>query len=276
MMGARALSPFDMAAIAVLSALGALYARGALRRLRVKAGHPAREATAFALGWLAMLVAVTPPLDAAAIKRFAAHMGQHELMMLVAVPLMVAGRPLPIWLGGLSDRARAIAVPRMQRGPLAEAWRMGTLPVVAWSLHGVTVWAWHLPALYDLAVGNEAIHAAQHAMFVATSVLFWWGMVYGRYGRAGYGAAVFYVFTTVVHTGILGAMLTFAGVPLYESYSHPVDHAVDPLEDQQLAGLLMWVPAGLVLTMLGIALFAAWLGESERRAAVKTDFTIPN
>jgi cytochrome c oxidase assembly factor CtaG len=97
-------------------------------------------------------------------------------------------------------------------------------------------------------------------------MLFWWGLVVGRYGRAGYGAAVFYVFTTVVHTGLLGAMLTFAGVPLYEVYQAPAARrGIDPLADQQLAGLLMWIPAGAVLTVTGIALFAAWLGEAERR-----------
>src|SRR5678809_1607093 len=89
-------------------------------------------------------------------------------------------------------------------------------------------------------------------------------MLYGRYGRAGYGVAVFYVFLTVVHTGVLGAMVTFARTPLYPIYQAPAAaHGIDPLIDQQRAGLLMWIPAGLVMTMLGLALFAAWLGESE-------------
>jgi cytochrome c oxidase assembly factor CtaG len=124
-----------------------------------------------------------------------------------------------------------------------------------------------MPVLYDAAVGNEGIHALQHAMFVGTSALFWWGMLNGRSGRAGYGAAVFYVFLTVVHTGILGAMVTFAPTPLYPIYSAPAaEHGIDLLVDQQRAGLLMWIPAGLVMTMLGLALFAAWLGESERRS----------
>jgi putative membrane protein len=142
-----------------------------------------------------------------------------------------------------------------------------TSPLTAWALHGLAIWVWHVPALYELAVRNEAVHALQHAMFVGTAALFWWGMVYGRYGRAGYGAAVFYVFTTTVHTGLLGAILTLAHSPLYPEYAATAAaHGMDPLEDQQLAGLIMWVPAGLVLTMLGIALFVAWLGEAERRA----------
>ena len=96
-----------------------------------------------------------------------------------------------------------------------------------------------------------------------TSTLFWWGLVQGRYGRAGYGASVFYVFTTAVHTGILGALFTFMPQPLYALYAA---RAPEPLLDQQLAGLVMWIPAGFVLTLAGVALFAAWLAESERRA----------
>ena len=123
-----------------------------------------------------------------------------------------------------------------------------------------------LLALYDAAVRNEGLHVVQHAMFVATAACFWWGLVAGRYGRAGYGAAVVYVFTTVVHTGLLGAMITLSPIPLYQVYFGPAAaRGIDPLADQQLAGLLMWIPAGLVLTLLGIALFAAWLGEAERR-----------
>jgi cytochrome c oxidase assembly factor CtaG len=92
-------------------------------------------------------------------------------------------------------------------------------------------------------------------------------MLYGRYGRAGYGAAVFYVFTTTVHTGLLGAILTLATSSLYPRYAvTAAARGIDPVEDQQLAGLIMWVPAGIVLTVAGVALFAAWIGESDRRA----------
>src|SRR4051812_23671498 len=72
------------------------------------------------------------------------------------------------------------------------AWRLATAPVAAWSLHGLAIWVWHMPALYDAAVNSEGIHAVQHAMFVGSAALFWWGLLYGRYGRAGYGAAVFF------------------------------------------------------------------------------------
>jgi cytochrome c oxidase assembly factor CtaG/cytochrome c2 len=217
-----------------------------------------------------MAGAVLPPLDGLATQLFSAHMAQHELMMLVAAPLMIAGRPMSTCLWGMPDPLRPYAAAPLQRPGVSAGWRLLSTPLIAWALHGLVVWVWHVPALYERAVADEAVHAVQHFTFVGTSVLFWWGLVYGRYGRAGYGAAVFYVFTTVVHTGILGALLTFAGTPLYQVYVRAAGPGGDPLADQQLAGLIMWVPAGIVLTLLGIGLFAAWLGEAERRARWRT------
>jgi putative membrane protein len=262
-----ALSVWDIGAIAFLGVIGGLYLAGARRLARRRAVCPRWQRLAFLCGWSALLTAVLPPLDALAIQLFSAHMLQHELMMLVGAPLVIAGRPLATCMWGLPARLRPVAGETLQRPVAAGVWRFLTAPAVAWALHGAVIWAWHIPALYDAAVGHEAIHAVQHAMFVGTSALFWWGLLYGRYGRAGYGAAVFYVFTTVVHTGLLGAMLTFAGVPLYPAYLEPaLSRGIDPLQDQQIAGLVMWIPAGIVLTLLGIGLFSAWVGEAERRA----------
>jgi putative membrane protein len=264
--GGSALSPWDLAVLGGLTIAGALYVGGSVRLQRRGAVHRRSESVAFAAGWLALVVAILPPLDALAISFFSAHMAQHELMMLVGAPLLIAGRPLPVWMAALPTRARRTTGTVLQSGPASGAWRALTAPVTAWALHGAAVWIWHVPALYELAAGNEAIHALQHTTFVATAALFWWGMLYGRYGRAGYGAAVFYVFTTTVHTGLLGAILTLAGSPLYPGYAvTAAAHGVNPVEDQQLAGLIMWVPAGFVLTIAGVALFAAWIGEAERR-----------
>lgn len=262
----RVFSPWDKATIAGLIALAALYVAGS-RQLTLRGARRSRvERPAFAFGWLALFAAVCPWFDAAALEHFSVHMAQHELMMLVGAPLMMAGRPLSTCLWALPERwRRRLAVP-LQRGALAGAVRLLTAPVLAWALHGIVVWVWHVPALYELAVRSEPVHAVQHATFVGTSILLWWGLLYGRYGRAGYGAAVFYVFTTAVHTGILGALFTFAGTPFYSVYVHTPGAGVEgALADQQVAGLVMWIPAGLLLTMIGLALFAAWLGEAERR-----------
>ncbi len=264
--GGNALSPWDLAVLAGLMTAGGFYLAGSVRLARRGAVHRLAESMAFAAGWVALVVAILPPLDSLAVSFFAAHMAQHELMMLVGAPLLIAGRPLPVWMAALPARARRTSGTLLQSGPASGAWRALTAPATAWALHGAAVWIWHVPVLYELAAGDEAIHALQHATFVATAALFWWGMLYGRYGRAGYGAAVFYVFTTTVHTGLLGAILTLAGSPLYPGYAvTAAAHGVNPIEDQQLAGLIMWIPAGFVLTIAGVALFAAWIGEAERR-----------
>jgi len=138
--------------------------------------------------------------------------------------------------------------------------------VAAWALHGVTVWVWHLPGFYEAAVQHEGLHAFQHATFVGTAVLFWWGLVYGRYGRAAYGASVLFVFTTMIHTGVLGALFALSSAPFYPLYQQRAAvMGVDPVVDQQLAGLYMWIPAGLVLTICGLALLMAWISEADRR-----------
>jgi putative membrane protein len=259
------LSGWDAVAIATLAFSGACYAVGSSRLYRRGVTTNRYEHLAFWVGWLVMLAAILPPLDRLATQRFAAHMLQHELLMLIGVPLMIAGRPLSTWLWGLPSGLRRRASTGVQDRYARRAIAVLTAPVVAWALHGIVVWVWHVPALYERAVLDEGLHALQHAMFCGTSALFWWGLVYGRYGRLGYGASVFYVFTTVVHTGLLGAVFTLTRGPLYPLYAR---RAPDPLADQQIAGLVMWVPAGLILTVVGVALFAAWMGEANRRPDV--------
>jgi putative membrane protein len=259
----RVFSLWDQAALAGLTILGSVYGMG-LRKLRARRAVPPRfERVSFTLGWLALVASVLPWFDAAAIEHFSAHMAQHELMMIVGAPLIVCGRPLSTCLWAFGERWRKHLVVPLQNHSVAGAVSVIAAPMTAWLLHGLVVWLWHIPALYELAVRSEPIHTLQHATFISTSVLFWWGLVYGRYGRAGYGAAVFYVFTTAIHTGVLGALLTFAPTPLYGVYVTAAKH--EALGDQQIAGLIMWIPVGLLLTLMGIGLFAVWLFEAKRR-----------
>jgi putative membrane protein len=256
-------SGWDLLAATILCVVAVLYLRGRLALAPPVRSRTRAAAAAFWTGWAAMLVAILPPRGGLALERVSAHMLQHELLMLVGAPLMIAGRPLATALPALPAQARASAAALLQTRGAGGAWRALTAPLVAWALHGLAVWVWHVPVLYEAAVHHEAIHAVQHATFVGTAALFWSGLIYGRYGRAGYGVSVFYVFTTLVHTGLLGAVFTLAADPLYPHYAA---RTPDPIGDQQIAGLVMWVPAGLVLTLTGIALFAAWIGDSGRRA----------
>lgn len=261
----HAMSPWDVAAAAALASLAVLYLRGTLRlRTRGATVRPS-EGLAFCCGWVAALAVLVPPVDTWAATLFSAHMFQHEMLMLVAAPLMVVGRPVLPVLWALPDPWRARAADAPPARALARVWNQATLPSVAWLLHGLIVWGWHLPVLYEAAVRSEGIHALQHAMFAGTAVCFWWGLIYGRYGRVGYGVSVLYVFSTLVHTGVLGALFTLSRTPYYQLYVERGTAAgVDVLVDQQLAGLYMWIPAGVVLTCFGLGLFAAWVAASDR------------
>ena len=235
----------------------AVYACG-LTRVR----PPAIEVAAFLAGWVVLVISLLSPIATLSDVLFSVHMTQHELLMLVAAPLLTLGRPIVPMLFALPTTWRH----RFKGGGgLTPLWSRLTAPAVVFVVHAAALWVWHVPALYEAAVLDTRVHAVQHVMFTGTACLFWWGLVRGRYGRLGYGAAVFYVFATAMHSGGLGALITFAQTPIYPLYVHRAGHDVDPLVDQQLAGLIMWIPAGAILTVFGLALLGAWIGESARR-----------
>jgi putative membrane protein len=262
---------WDPFVILLLAGSGALYAAGLARlwrRAGVGEGIRTWQAGCFAAGWLGLVAALLSPVDALGEILFSAHMAQHELLILVAAPLLVLGRPLAPFLWALPRDVREEAG-RVARAPaFAAGWRFLTAPLVVFVLHGLALWLWHLPALYQAALDDGFIHALQHLSFFGSAALFWWALIHGRFGKLGYGAAVLYVFATSMHSGILGALLTFAPRLWYPIYQARTSRwGLSPLEDQQLAGLIMWIPAGVVFILLGLGLFAAWLGEAERRVA---------
>jgi putative membrane protein len=255
----------DPVALGGVGLSSAIYGVGLSRLWRANGrGHGIRtwEASAFALGQLSLLVALCSPIDRLSDLLFSAHMTQHEILLVVAPPLLVLGRPLVAVLWAV-PRARKLTT------RASAAFHSASVPIVALLLHGIVTWLWHLPSLFEAAMRDDRIHYVQHASFVATAALFWWAIVRGRYGRAGYGLAVLFVFATATHTSVLGALLTVAGEVWYPIYAtRALEQGVDAVDDQRLAGLVMWVPAGTVLALAALALFAAWLGESARRVAI--------
>jgi putative membrane protein len=246
-----------------------LYARGLVRLWRTPAGRRAVrpwQVAAFAAGWLSLVVALVSPLDVLSDILFSAHMTQHELLMVIAAPLMVLGRPFIVMLWAFGSEQRQHLTGWTRRAPVERTWHGLTGPVTVWVLHAVALWVWHLPVLYEAALRSDAVHVGQHLSFFVTAALFWWAIVHGRYGRVGYGVAVLFVFSTALHSGALGALFTFASRVMYPLYAgRSAAFGVDPLHDQQLAGLIMWIPFSLTFLIVGLALFAAWLGESDRR-----------
>ena len=269
--------PVTVALIVVTAVAYALGVRAAWRQGGPGAGVRPWHVAAFCGGLLALAIALISPLAWLSDVLFSAHMTQHEILMLVAAPLLVFGQPLLAMLWAVPARRRA-AVARAFRGPrVVSTWQWLTTPLVVFLLHGVALWIWHIPALFEWALHSDGVHAVQHLSFVATAALFWWGMVHGRYGRAGYGIGVFYVFLTALHSTLLGALLTVAPSTWYASYAVPsAQRRIDALADQQLAGLVMWVPSGVIFIVIGLALVAAWLGESERRVLLGSTAAPPS
>lgn len=203
---------------------------------------------AFAGGMLAVAVALLSPIDTVGSSLFAVHMTQHLLLVLVAAPLIVLGEPLMVALWALPVDARR-AVGRAWRGASAAQalWRALTHPVTAWTLHVVVLWLWHMPRLYDAALRDSAVHELEHASFFLTALLFWLVLLDRRRHRLRLGVASFYLFAAGLQGTLLGALLTLARHPLYAGHlATTAAWGRTPLEDQQLAGLIMWIPAGIV------------------------------
>jgi len=239
-----------------------------------------RNVVAFSAGLVAVTVALISPLDPTAEWSLSAHMLQHLLLILVAAPLLVLGRPmlpfsmvLPVpWRRGLKRFGRQAWV--------ATTGRTLTLPVVAWLVHVSVVWAWHAPGPYDAAAGDPWIHALEHASFLGTGILFWWvALQPGPRRRLARGADVLFVLMAWLATGALGALYVFATTPLYPLYAGAAAaHGTDPLQDQQVAGLIMWIPAGMVYLGAAGAFFVGWLRNTElamRRAEAAEAARLP-
>jgi putative membrane protein len=247
----------------VLSAL--LYFVG-VKRLRAHANASLsishHRVWSYWLGWLSLVVALVSPIHAAGEELFSAHMLQHELLMLVSAPLLVLGRPLVpfVWALPQSWRVRIGSVTNASLW--RKVWKFLTLPFAAWTIHSVAVWFWHAPALFQLAVENETAHALQHLSFLATALLYYWSTSEVlRRGR--FGLALVLLFLLAVHTGILGAWLTFSTRLWYPIYAHhTAAFGLTALEDQQIGGLIMWVPAGTLYTIAALVCGARWFNRT--------------
>ncbi|HEX5538594.1 MAG TPA: cytochrome c oxidase assembly protein, partial [Methylophilaceae bacterium] len=179
----------------------------------------------------------------------------------VAAPLLVLSRPLVVWLWALPLHWRS-AIAGAVRHPLIHApWRLLSLPLAAWLIHALALWLWHVPAFFDAALANNAIHSLQHLSFLVTALFFWWAVLDEQASAAGSGAAMLYLFTTMLHTGALGALMTFSTTAWYVAYHESsLAFGLSPVEDQQLGGLIMWIPGGVAYLVAGLALGAKWVG----------------
>ena len=263
----------DLAWLLLIGGVYSLGLRSLWRRAGIGSGISLGRAAAFGAGMIILFLAIVSPLDALSKELFSAHMVQHLLLILVAAPLFVLGR---------FTLAVAWALPARWTSRIwkdwkwKQVWDVLTRPMNALLLHNLAVWLWHMPRFYEAALESEGLHFLEHASFFLTAFIFWevfanltQTMHIARSARFGLG--IFLVFGTMLVSGFLGVLITFSPYVWY--YIHVRDTAMyglTALEDQQLAGTLMWVPAGVVYTGAALGVLGRWLFAME---AVETPQT---
>lgn len=239
----------------------ALYVR---RWLRVRnSGSPRAAAAApvwrlccFIASVLTVVLALASPIDSLSTQLFFVHMVQHILLLDVAPILAILGFTKVI----LRPVTRKVHAIERRAGPFAH-------PVFAVILYVGVIWAWHIPAAYDLAVRHQGIHVLEHLSFLIAGSLYWWHLlspIRARMRLDGMGP-VAYMGSTKLFVGALGMGLAFAPAALYPYYSHlPRVWGISAISDQGIAGLIMALEQSLVMGIAIVVLFVRALTESER------------
>ena len=250
-----------------LLVMAVLYGLGIAKMFRQSPGRTLhwRSLLYFALGWSSLVIALDSPIHELGEQLFWVHMTQHEILMLVSAPLLVLSRPLVPFLWALSPSWRNNVASWGRSRWFRRSWKYISAPLSTWLLSALALWIWHAPGLFDRTLHNDWVHAAQHLSFFLTALLFWWPIAQ-QPPALGYGGSLAYVFTTALHTSVLGGLLTFAPRAWYSSYfsTAPAWH-LTALEDQQLGGLIMWIPAGTLLVIVSLVLLVRWMQESQHR-----------
>ena len=234
----------------------------AWERAGIGRGITARQWMCFVGAILVLILTLMSPLDTLSDDLFSTHMVQHLILMLMAAPLLVISDFQLALLWALPRRrAQTLSSGFNQSQPLSGMWRALNNPVLVWILFTMAMWLWHAPMLYQAALHNEMIHILEHLTYLITAMLFWWVLFkHNRPDHVHYAMTIPFLFLTVLQSGILGALMTFTAQPWYPDYAvSATNWGLTPLQDQQLAGLIMWMPGGAVFSLLTIGYFATWL-----------------
>lgn len=238
------------------AALGWCYYTGARRIARARPDRAAAGRQLVLLVGIAVTVVVlAPPVAEWSEGRLATHMAQHMVLMLVAAPALAYGASALPLLAVAPRRVRAPLVRLARRAPTAAA----TSPIFAWSLHIGLLWLWHLPIAFDAAESSTPVHGLEHVSFLFPAWLFWWHLATRSRHRLRGPTAVLYLVAAMPPGAALGALLTFARSPLYPAQAaEAVSRGIDPLKDQILAGLVMWVPMEFAYLVVAAVIFSMW------------------
>jgi cytochrome c oxidase assembly factor CtaG len=196
-----------------------------------------------------LYVAAESPLDAFDSTYLSAHMTQHLLLMMLAPGLILLGHPVLPLLRGLPRRfVRALVRPLLLWPELRRFFELVSSPPAALAIYAASTVAWHVPYLYELALSSPVWHAAEHASFFWTGILFWWPVIRPGLGKSHWPQwiAIPYLLVGDALNTALSAFFVFSGKLLYPSYAAVQIQGRSALEDQMLAGAIMWVPGSIV------------------------------
>ena len=264
----------DPAALVLIPLAALLYARGLASLGSRRRFHDGWRPRLFYLGLASAFAVLVGPLDHLSGELFLAHMTQHVVLILVAVPLVLLGAPVvPIMRGVPRALRRRALIPLLKLRLVRAFLRLISQPLVAWALFIVAFLGWHHPLAFEAATASEAMHVLEHASFAIGAYLFWWNVVDPLPLKANltYLARVPYIFITVVPNFALAAFLTYARDAWYEAYQASATlYGMTPLQDQQLGGVIMWIPGSFIIgTALVIDLIVAVRQEQREQLALE-------
>jgi putative membrane protein len=270
---------FDLWFVIPLCATATLFLFGTVNLWRaagIGRGVRLDQQCVFWSGWLILFLTIVSPLHWLGERLFTAHMVEHGFLMLVAPPLIAYARPSGVMIWGLPSIWRRPVGAVFAGGFVAALWAVFGNPMVATVAQGIALWSWHAPVLFDWALESEGAHRLEHLCFFFSALLFWWSLLHGRGPgrgeRARDGINIGCLFVTILHSGLLGALLTLSPHVWYPVQVHvSASFGLSPLEDQQLAGVVMWVPMGILYT--GAALYFAyrWLSSAQGHSGGAAD-----
>ncbi len=225
-------------------------------------------------GLFCVALSLLSPIDSLGQQLFFMHMIQHLLLIMIAPPLLLIANPMPVILWGLPDRlrlqaGRALGNVLHRDSQFRQLLRTITAPGIIWLVWVIALFGWHDPAMYNAALRYEFLHDLEHLSFFIASMLFWWHVTGAGpriHKQFGYIGRIAFVLAAVPPNMALGVWLSFNSRVIYTYYlAVPRLWGIDALTDQQIGGIIMWIPGSMMFLLAALILTAQYLGSEQRK-----------